>query len=127
MEDQEIQDLINTYIEAYNSFDTDKMLSVLHPDIDFKNFTNGEMDLHLQGKEAFAAQAKQAATFFSQRKQTVTEMMINSETAEVALDYFAILAVDLPNGLQAGQSLDMKGSSIFSFKNKLVIALEDRS
>jgi hypothetical protein len=45
MEDQEIQDLINTYIEAYNSFDTDKMLSVLHPDIDFKNFTNGEMDL----------------------------------------------------------------------------------
>jgi hypothetical protein len=54
-------------------------------------------------------------------------MMINAETAEVALDYFAILAVDLPNGLQAGQSLDMKGSSIFSFKNKLVIALEDRS
>jgi hypothetical protein len=127
MENQEIQNVIDTYIEAYNSFDIERMISVLHPDIDFKNFTNGEMDLHLEGKEAFRAQANKAATFFSQRKQTVTDMMITLETAEVAVDYFAVLAVDLPNGLLAGQSLDMKGTSTFSFKDQLIINMEDRS
>jgi hypothetical protein len=35
------RETIGRYIEAYNSFDIDGMLSLLHPEVRFKNLSNG--------------------------------------------------------------------------------------
>lgn len=127
METQEMQDTIQLYLDAYNHFDIDGMIAVLHPDIEFKNITNGETDLSLRGTAAFRAQAEKAAVFFRERKQTISAIVITEDTAEVSIDYEAVLATDLPNGLKAGESLQMKGMSIFRFEDQLIINLEDRS
>jgi hypothetical protein len=127
MDKQLLQQKIESYINAYNEFDVAGMLSTLHPAIEFKNVANGEVTLTTKGIAAFEAQAKQATQFFKQRKQTVTDIQFGDQQAEVAVDYQAILAVDLPNGLKAGDKLALTGKSIFHFENNQIISIEDIS
>ena len=127
MEKQAIQQKIEAYISAYNAFDVAGMLATLHPSVQFKNIANGQVTLTTQGIEAFEAQARQATQFFRQRTQTVTDLRITDGQAEVAIDYRGILAVDLPNGLKAGDTLALQGKSIFRFQDNLICSLEDIS
>jgi hypothetical protein len=127
MENELLQQRIEAYIKAYNNFDVDGMLSTLHPEIEFKNITSGEVTLTIKGLEAFKAQAEQAISLFTQRKQTITCISFDNQQAEVQIDYQGILAVDLPNGLKAGNTLELKGKSVFLFEDNLICYIEDIS
>ncbi len=127
MKQQTDQQLIQAYIKAYNAFDIAGMLATLHPSIEFTNISGGEITLDTKGIEAFETQARQGAQFFRQRTQTITDIQADNETVEVLIDYQAVLAQDLPNGLKAGDTLNLKGKSIFRFKDGLIITIEDIS
>jgi hypothetical protein len=127
MENEILQQRIEAYIKAYNNFDVDGMLSTLHPEIEFKNITSGEVTLTIKGLEAFKAQAEQAISLFTLRKQTITGISFDNQQAEVQIDYQGILAVDLPNGLKAGNTLELKGKSVFLFEDNLIRYIEDIS
>jgi len=127
MDNSTRETLIQGYIQAYNDVDVDKMMSYLDDDVHFVNIANGEINLSLIGRRAFWDQARQAADFFSQRTQTVVSYDHRTEETEIDVEYHAVLAVDLPNGLQRGQVLNMKGKSIFWFKDEKIGALTDMS
>jgi len=127
MEKHAIQQTIEAYINAYNAFDVGGMMATLHPSIEFKNVANGQVTLTTQGIEAFRAQAEQATGFFRQRTQTITDLRVTAGQAEAAIDYRGVLAVDLPNGFKAGDTLALQGKSIFRFKDNLICSLEDIS
>lgn len=122
-----IKTIIEQYIQAYNEFDVPGMLTHLHPDVEFRNITNGEVTLTLQGIDAFREQAGQAISYFSQRKQSIQSIQIQGMQAEVLIDYKAVLAVDLPNGLKRGDTLQLKGKSVFCFQDGQIISIEDIS
>lgn len=119
--------LVQDYIEAYNRFDIDGMLCHLHEEVVFRNISNGEVNLTLTGKESFRQQAQQALQYFSQREQRVKEWQFNSDIVEVLLDYSAIAAMNLPNGLRAGQVLLLTGRSVFTFRDGLIASIQDYS
>ncbi|MBX0291448.1 nuclear transport factor 2 family protein [Hymenobacter sp. HSC-4F20] len=119
--------LVQDYIEAYNRFDVDGMLRPLHEEVVFRNVSNGEVTLTLSGKEAFCQQAQQALHYFSQREQRVTEWQLADNRAEVLLDYSAAAAIDFPNGLKAGDTLQLQGKSVFQFANGLIVSIDDIS
>ncbi len=119
--------LVDSYIEAYNGFDVPGMLACLHPDVQFEHSTNGDVTVRLDGKAAFEAQATRAATWFSERTQHVTAFRWQEEQAEAAIDYFAITAIDLPNGIKAGTTLQFSGRSVFSFRDELIAFIQDFS
>jgi hypothetical protein len=123
----QIEQSVKQYIQAYNEFDIDSMLVKLHPSIIFKNISHGEVDLITVGLEAFKAQAQKAATYFQYREQLISDLKIEDQLAEVAIDYKAILAIDLPNGMKQGETLQLKGRSVFRFENDLIISIEDYS
>jgi hypothetical protein len=123
----QIEQSIKQYIHAYNNFDIDSMLVRLHPSIVFKNISHGEVDLITVGLDEFKAQAQKAITYFSQREQLISELKIEDQRAEVAIDYKAVLAIDLPNGMKQGETLQLKGRSVFRFENDLIISIEDYS
>jgi hypothetical protein len=122
-----IEQSVKQYIHAYNEFDIDSMLVKLHPSIVFKNISHGEVDLITVGLEAFKAQAQKAVTYFRHREQLISDLKIEDQLAEVAIDYKAILAIDLPNGMKQGETLQLKGRSVFRFENDLIISIEDYS
>lgn len=118
-------DLIRNYINAYNTYDVAGMTANLHNDIVFEHITNGEVVLSLHGLEAFRRQAEQAVRFFNQRKQTITSITEAADRVEVTIAYTAIAAMDLPNGLKAGDAVNLQGQSIFRFAGDKVIRITD--
>ncbi len=118
---------VEQYIRAYNQFDIEGMLALLHPDIVFQNISEGEVSLETKGIAAFRKQAEEAQTFFSEREQTVTSWSFRQDTVIVGIRYRAVLAKDLPNGLRHGDPLQLDGVSEFVFEGDKIIRLTDRS
>ena len=108
--------IINDYIEAYNSFDVPGMIKHLNDNVVFQNVSQGEVTMELKSIEAFKSQAEQAIILFKTRKQTIAHTQITGNTAEIIVDYFGVLAQDLPNGLKVGDTIQFKGKSIFVLK-----------
>jgi len=119
--------LIERYIEAYNTFDIETMISTLHPDITFQNISNGEVNAETHGIEAFCTLAEQSKGLFMSRKQTITHIETNESQTRIDVAFEAILAIDLPNGLKAGETLKLQGSSEFTFCDEKIVSIIDRS
>ncbi|GIO90992.1 hypothetical protein J31TS3_22190 [Paenibacillus lactis] len=127
MGDVQIQSLIENYLNAYNSFDIEGMIRLLHDDIEFRNVNNGVVDTETKGIEQFRALAEQSLTIFSQRCQTMKQITITGDKAEIEVDYEGVLAVDLPNGMKAGESLKLTGRSMFLVQDDKLRVIEDYS
>ncbi|URJ47161.1 nuclear transport factor 2 family protein [Paenibacillus polymyxa] len=127
MVSKEIRDIIENYLEAYNSFEIERMVELLHKDIIFRNISNGETTTETRGILAFRELAEQSSTMFSSRRQTVTDYSVINDKVEVGIDYEGILAVDFPNGLKSGDKLQLKGKSTFEIKEGKISLIEDYS
>lgn len=119
--------IIINYIEGYNQFDINKMVSDFDEDIIFENIQNGETNMSLIGLYAFRQQAEQAKMYFTERTQTINSFVHINDTSEIEIDYKAIIAMDFPNGLKKGQLLELSGKSIFEFSANKIISLKDIS
>lgn len=119
--------LIERYIEAYNTFDIETMISTLHPDITFQNISNGEVNAETHGIEAFRTLAEQSKNLFTSRKQTITNVETSEVQTYIDIAFEAILAIDLPNGLKAGETLKLQGSSEFTFCDGKIVSITDRA
>ena len=54
------EDIIRNYIEAYNSFDVERMLADLDANVRFVNISDGVVNMILEGRHKFREQAEQA-------------------------------------------------------------------
>ncbi|KUY19968.1 hypothetical protein BAZ12_03120 [Elizabethkingia miricola] len=119
--------IIRSYINAYNQFDIPGMVANLHDNIVFKNIQDGETNLLLQGKKEFRQQAELTKTYFKERQQNITSVKHSEDHTEIEIDYYAVLAADMPNGLKKGNQLRLTGKSIFKFSDDRIIELTDIS
>ncbi len=127
MEADEKQTLIQRYLNAYNSFDIDRMMEVIHDNIEFKNISGGETNASAFGIKEFRAIAEQSKQLFSSRKQTVTKWDLEGNGASIEVDYTGVLAIDLQNGMKVGDRLQLKGRSEFVFCDGKIYRLTDYS
>lgn len=127
MNKKEKQQLIEGYISAYNAFDIDKMMSWLHPEIEFKNISDGKINLTATGKSEFRTVAEQSKTLFKTRRQTIEHCDISKDRACVEIYYEGVLATDLPNGAKTGETVNLNGRSEFSFKDGKISQIIDIS
>lgn len=98
--------MIEQYIDSYNRYDVDGMLLALHPKIVFRNVSHGKTDLVTNRLAEFKAQVETAISFFKESRQTITELIIpDKRTAEATINYNALLSINLPNGMKAGDRL----------------------
>lgn len=127
MHKDEIKMIIDDYIKSYNSFDIEGMLRHMHKDVSFRNISGGQVNLSTQGISELRTAAEQAKTMFKSRCQTVTDYQFKEETAKVDINYEGEIATDIPNGPRAGETLKLKGTSEFVFKDGKIIKLTDIS
>ncbi|QEM13976.1 nuclear transport factor 2 family protein [Mucilaginibacter rubeus] len=119
--------IISNYVKAYNNFDVEGMLKDLAPTVKFENVSNGDVNMELNGIEAFRNQAEQAARLFERREQIIRSFKHTGNKTEIEIDYNAIIAIDLPNGLKKGDEMNLKGHSIFTFNEDKIIGIMDIS
>ena len=127
MDAAEQKQLVQDYIEAYNRFDVAGMLQPLHEEVVFRNISGGEVNLATTGKESFRQQAEQTRQYFSQREQRVTDWQIADNRVQVHIDYSAVAAMEFPNGLKPGDTLQLQGKSVFQFADGLIVSIDDIS
>jgi hypothetical protein len=124
---EQLSQIIQDYINAYNNFDVEGMIKDLHKDVIFKNISNGEVNLTTTGKSEFESQAKQATQFFKSRKQTITKTSIEEDSIKINIDYQGVIAIDLPNGLKEDDKIELQGKSFFRFMDDKIIEITDIS
>ena len=59
LEEQKI--LIQNYIAAYNSFDIDGMLALVHPEVIFKNVAGGQVNAEAMGTNSVITDSMRAS------------------------------------------------------------------
>ena len=127
MTKEEQKTIIQSYIAAYNSFDIDGMVALVHPEVVFKNIAGGEVNAEAVGVDQFRQLALQSKALFSSRQQKATDFRFTGDTATIDIAYEGVLAVDLPNGLKAGDVLRLNGRSEFEFKDGKIHKITDFS
>ncbi|SNC76071.1 SnoaL-like domain-containing protein [Hymenobacter gelipurpurascens] len=127
MEFSQAKKLVTDYIEAYNRFDVTSMLAPLHEDVVFRNTSGDEVNMTTNGKESFRQQAEQAKQYFSQREQRITDWQVADNRVEVLIDYTGVAAIEFPNGLKPGDTLQLQGKSVFQFADGLISSIDDIS
>ena len=125
MNANEARDQIERYLAAYNAFDIDGMMALIHPDIKFKNISDGEINATASGSEKFRQLAEQSEELFRSRKQTMTRFQAEGDQAFIEVAYEAVLATDLPNGMKAGETLRLNGRSEFTFHEGMIYRITD--
>jgi len=126
MKEQQKQ-IVENYVTSYNNFDIDGMIANLDENVVFENISNGKVDLRTEGLDQFKKQAETAKEYFRQRKQTIEDWKFSDSIVSIKINYQAILDIDLPNGLKSGDSLNLKGKSIFKFNEGKIVKITDES
>jgi hypothetical protein len=121
------KEIVEKFITAYNSFDIDSMLKWLHPEVKFKNISGGDVNSMTSGIEEFELLARQSSYLFKERQQKIVSMVEAVNKINVEIKYRAVLAVDLPNGLKVGDSINLNGKSEYIFKDDLIYSITDES
>jgi hypothetical protein len=121
------EQIVSHYINAYNNFDVDGMVANMDPSIKFENISNGQVNMTLNGLPAFIEQAEQAKAMFTSRRQTIKSFKHTANQTEIDIAYYAVLAIDLPNGMKRGDELNLTGKSIFKFLGDKINELTDIS
>ncbi|WP_266365656.1 nuclear transport factor 2 family protein [Tellurirhabdus rosea] len=122
-----MEEAIQRYIEAYNAKDVPAMLALLDDEIIFENVSNSAGITRTTTRQAFEQLARQSLPYFSERRQAVRFAVLSDSAAAVEIDYRATVAQDLPNGLTSGQSLQLRGVSIFEMRNGKFTRISDYS
>ncbi len=123
----EKRSIIERYVNAYNTFDIQGMLAVVHPDVTFKNIASGQVNATASGQGQLARLAEESKGLFISRQQTVTHFESADDQARIDVEFVGVLAIDLPNGLKKGQTLKVVGRSEFTFKDGKIFKITDIS
>ena len=96
--DESSRRLIETFIQAYNDFDVDRMVFLMHPECSFQNVSGGEVNASAEGLAQFRELAESSKALFSSRRQTITGYHEEAGTITVEIAYEGVFRIDIPNG-----------------------------
>jgi ketosteroid isomerase-like protein len=119
--------LIQSYIAAYNASDIDGIMAVIHPEIEFKNVSGGEVNATASGEDEFRHLAEKSKELFRSRKQTIINSLSTSDQMTIEVAFEGVLKSDLKNGLRAGETLRLNGRSEFTFRDGKIYRIIDVS
>ena len=122
-----LDDIIRRYIASYNDRNIDGMLACVTDDVVFENISNAGQSMRLDGKVMMRQVAEVSGNAFSYRRQRLTNLVTGTSTAAAEIEFEGRAAVDLPNGIRAGETVRVRGASFFEFRGPLLCRIADYS
>lgn len=119
--------LIERYIDAYNRIDVDAMLATMDSEVIFENYSAGVLSVRTAGIHELRYLAENSRYLFSARHQTITAYSEAAGVAYAQIHFQGTFAVDLPNGVRAGQSIALDGRSEYRERHGKLIYIADYS
>ena len=121
------EELINIYVNGYNTFNMKKMLSPLHSKIVFENYVKDELTMKLEGVKSFKKRAQKGFEMFSKRKQELLSIEHKEDQTIVLVNYSATLKVNVGDKMKKGQVMNVSGKNIFTFQDDRISKIEEYS
>lgn len=121
------EDIINRYISSYNDRDIEGMLDCVTEDVIFENISNAGQSMKLVGRAQMGEVAELSGNAFSYRRQRLINLVIGTGKAAAEIEFEGKAAVDLPNGVRAGETVKIRGASFFEFRGRLLSRIADYS
>jgi ketosteroid isomerase-like protein len=119
--------LVDRYLDAYNRKDVEAMLATLHPAVVFENHTAGVLSVRTQGLAELRQLAEDSRRLFAARRQTITDWRQHGDSAVAHILFEGTFALDLPNGVRAGQAIALAGRSEFHQREGRLDFIADHS
>ena len=120
-------EIINRYIQNYNDRDIEGMLDCVTEDVIFENISNTGQSMRFEGRQSMGQVAELSGNAFSYRRQKLINFVIGEGKAAAEIEFEGKAAVDLPNGVKAGETVRIRGSSFFEFRGRLLCRIADYS
>ena len=120
-------EIINRYIQNYNDRDIEGMLDCVTEDVVFENISNTGQSMRLEGRDQMGEVAQLSGNAFSYRRQRLVNLIIGTGKAAAEIEFEGKAAVDLPNGVKAGETIKIRGASFFEFRGRLLSRIADYS
>ena len=117
---EERKRIIENYLKSYNDFDLEGMTKDLDRNIVYKNISKGRVDLRTQGLDKFMGHLESEMQYTHQRERTAESWIFGDTKVSIDIKYKMILAIDLTEELQAGDTLELKGKVEFLFDNEKI-------
>ena len=117
---------VEAYLFAYNARDVDGMLACLSANVSFKDIAGGTVTAKTRGVPAFETLARHSAAAFAHRTQTVLNTITVDDTTLVEVAFSGIVAMDLPNGWSAGNTVALSGTSLFQTMDGKIARIVDQ-
>lgn len=127
MSPTDIRALVDHYIDAYNRKNIDDMLMSIHPQVEFKNISDGVVNASTNGVAELRTLAQQSLSLFLERHQKIESFELQGSVAVATIAFRAVVAADLSNGLKKGQVLNLSGRSEFEFQDGAISKITDIS
>jgi len=121
------RELVERFLRAYNAFDIEGMLALLHPEVTFQNVAGDRVNAEAFGIEAFRKLAEQSSALFVSREQTLKRFQAEGEGALAEVAFVGVLAADLPNGMRKGEVMEVTGRSEYRFREGRISGITDIS
>lgn len=122
-----LDETIRRYIASYNDRDIEAMLACVTDDVVFENISNAGQSMRLDGKAMMRQVAEVSGNAFSYRRQRLINIVTGSGKAAAEIEFEGRAAVDLPNGVRAGETVRVRGASFFEFRGALLCRIADYS
>ncbi len=122
-----LDEIIRRYIASYNDRDIDTMLACVTDDVVFENISNAGQSMRLDGKAMMRQVAEVSGNAFSYRRQRLINIVTGTSKAAAEIEFEGRAAVDLPNGVRAGETVKVRGASFFEFRGPLLCRIADYS
>ncbi len=122
-----LEDVITKYIACYNARDIEGMIEFVTDDVVFENISNAGNSMRLEGREAMREVAELSGNAFSYRRQRIVSLIAHEGKAAAEIEFEGKAAVDLPNGVKAGETIKVRGASFFEFRGNLMCRIADYS
>jgi ketosteroid isomerase-like protein len=122
-----LDEIIRRYIASYNDRDIDAMLACVTDDVVFENISNAGQSMRLDGKAMMRQVAEVSGNAFSYRRQRLINIVTGTGKAAAEIEFEGRAAVDLPNGVRAGETVKVRGASFFEFRGALLCRIADYS
>jgi len=122
-----LDEIIRRYIASYNDRDIDAMLACVTDDVVFENISNAGQSMRLDGKTMMRQVAEVSGNAFSYRRQRLINLVTGEGKAAAEIEFEGRAAVDLPNGVRAGETVKVRGASFFEFRGLLLCRIADYS
>ncbi len=122
-----LEEVIARYVACYNARDITGMLACVTDDVIFENISNTGQSMRLDGKEMMRQVAELSGNAFSYRRQRLVTVVTGLGKAAAEIEFEGKAAVDLPNGVKAGDTVRVRGASFFEFRGGLLSRIADYS